>query len=61
MTDKYIRKILEANVYEVAEQSALETAPNLSDRLGRKVLLKREDTQSVFSFKLRGAFNKIQS
>ncbi|MFT7247063.1 MAG: threonine dehydratase [Candidatus Azotimanducaceae bacterium] len=61
MTDKYIRKILEASVYEVAEQSALEVAPNLSDRLGRKVLLKREDTQSVFSFKLRGAFNKIQS
>jgi threonine dehydratase len=61
MTDKYIRKILEASVYEVAEESALQKAPLLSDRLGRDILLKREDTQSVFSFKLRGAFNKIRS
>ncbi|MFT7305704.1 MAG: threonine dehydratase [Candidatus Azotimanducaceae bacterium] len=61
MTDKYIRKILEANVYEVAQESALEVAPKLSEKIGRKLLLKREDTQSIFSFKLRGAFNKIQS
>lgn len=61
MTDKYIKKILEANVYEVAEESPLEIAPKLSERIGRSLLLKREDTQAVFSFKLRGAFNKIQS
>lgn len=61
MTDKYIRKILEASVYEVAKETRLEKASLLSDRLGCDVLLKREDTQSVFSFKLRGAFNKIRS
>ncbi|MFN3235510.1 MAG: threonine ammonia-lyase, biosynthetic [Pseudomonadales bacterium] len=60
MTDKYIRKILEANVYEVAEQTDLDHAPNLSRRLNRKVLLKREDQQPVFSFKVRGAYNKIR-
>ena len=59
MSEKYIRKILEANVYEVAEQSGLDLANNLSRRLGVDVLLKREDQQSVFSFKLRGAYNKI--
>lgn len=59
MSDKYIRKILEANVYEVADQTALDHAPNLSNRLGADILLKREDQQSVFSFKLRGAYNKI--
>jgi threonine dehydratase len=61
MTDKYIRKILEASVYEVAKETSLEKATLLTDRLGRDVLLKREDTQSVFSFKLRGAFNKIRA
>ena len=59
MSDKYIRKILEANVYEAADQTALDHAPNLSNRLGADILLKREDQQSVFSFKLRGAYNKI--
>ncbi len=61
MTDKYIRKILEANVYEVAEQTDLDYAPNLSRRLKRDIYLKREDQQSVFSFKLRGAYNKIRN
>lgn len=46
-------------VYDVARVSALEEAPKLSQRLGNRVLLKREDTQSVHSFKLRGAYNKI--
>lgn len=59
-SDKYIRKILEANVYEVAEQTSLERAENLSRRFDADILLKREDQQSVFSFKLRGAYNKIR-
>jgi hypothetical protein len=48
-----------ARVYDVAVESALEPAKNLSRRLHNKVLLKREDQQAVFSFKLRGAYNKM--
>jgi threonine dehydratase len=59
MVTRYIKKILEANVYDVARQSPLESATNLSDRLHNQVFLKREDLQPVFSFKLRGAYNKI--
>jgi threonine dehydratase len=55
----YLQKILTAQVYDVAVETALEPARNLSKRLGNKVLLKREDTQPVFSFKLRGAYNKM--
>ena len=55
----YLKKILNAKVYDVATESALETAKNLSRRLHNKVLLKREDQQAVFSFKLRGAYNKM--
>ena len=55
----YLQKILNARVYDVAIESALEPARTLSKRLGNQVLLKREDTQAVFSFKLRGAFNKM--
>ncbi len=57
--NKYIEKILSARVYDVATESPLDDAPLLSRRLGARVLLKREDLQSVFSFKLRGAYNKI--
>ena len=57
--DRYIDKILDAHVYEVARETPLETAPRLSARLANHVLLKREDLQQIFSFKLRGAFNKI--
>ena len=57
--DKYVKKILEANVYDVADQTPLDSANNLSARLGVTVLLKREDLQPVFSFKVRGAYNKI--
>jgi threonine dehydratase len=57
--DSYLQRILRARVYEVAEQTALDYAPRLSRRLGNKVLLKREDQQPVFSFKLRGAYNKM--
>jgi threonine dehydratase len=59
MTTKYIEKILAARVYDVAIETPLEVARNLSKRLDNQVLLKREDLQSVFSFKLRGAYNRI--
>ncbi|MFC5741514.1 threonine ammonia-lyase, biosynthetic [Dyella tabacisoli] len=54
-----LRRTLAARVYEVARETALEHAPLLSARLGNRVLLKREDQQPVFSFKLRGAYNKM--
>ncbi|HTW37864.1 MAG TPA: threonine ammonia-lyase, biosynthetic [Steroidobacteraceae bacterium] len=59
MASPYIERILKARVYDVAIESPLELAPRLSQRLGVRVLLKREDLQPVFSFKLRGAYNKI--
>ena len=55
----YLKRILNARVYDVAIESPLELAPNLSARTGNTVLLKREDMQPVFSFKLRGAYNKM--
>jgi threonine dehydratase len=55
----YIERILKARVYDVAIESPLEEARRLSRRLGNRVLLKREDLQSVFSFKVRGAYNRI--
>ena len=55
----YLQKILTAKVYDVAIESPLDFAPTLSRRLGNRVLLKREDQQPVFSFKLRGAYNKM--
>jgi threonine dehydratase len=55
----YLVQILTARVYDVAQETPLEVAPNLSTRLNNRLLLKREDMQSVFSFKLRGAYNKM--
>jgi threonine dehydratase len=55
----YLERILKARVYDVALQTPLELAPGLSRRLGNRLLLKREDLQPVFSFKLRGAYNKM--
>jgi threonine dehydratase len=55
----YLQKILTAKVYDVAIESPLDPAPMLSRRIGNRVLLKREDQQPVFSFKLRGAYNKM--
>ena len=55
----YLKKILTARVYDVARESELDYARALSTRLGNQVYLKREDNQTVFSFKLRGAFNKM--
>ena len=59
MASPYIERILKARVYDVAIESPLELAARLSRRLGNRVLLKREDLQPVFSFKLRGAYNRI--
>jgi threonine dehydratase len=57
--DDYLERVLKARVYDVALQTPLELAPGLSRRLGNRLLLKREDLQPVFSFKLRGAYNKM--
>ncbi|MBI1887634.1 MAG: threonine ammonia-lyase, biosynthetic [Nitrosomonadales bacterium] len=57
--DGYLKRILNARVYDVAIETPLEFAPNLSARTGNTLLLKREDMQPVFSFKLRGAYNKM--
>ena len=55
----YFEKILQAKVYEVAKKTPLEKAHNLSNTLNNEVFLKREDLQDVFSFKIRGAYNKM--
>ena len=59
MPGQYIRKILEARVYDVAVETPLHPAPFLSERLKNSILVKREDLQPVFSFKIRGAYNNI--
>ena len=59
MPHRYIRKILEARVYDVAIETPIDEARFLSQRLDNRVLLKREDLQPVFSFKIRGAYNKL--
>ncbi len=59
MNPDYLDEILKAQVYDVAVETPLEYAPRLSDRVGNKVSIKREDLQPVFSFKLRGAYNKL--
>jgi threonine dehydratase len=59
MSFDYLERILTARVYDVAQETPLEVAPNLSARLHNRLLLKREDMQPVFSFKLRGAYNKM--
>jgi threonine dehydratase len=59
MDSEYIEKILCARVYDVAAETSLDLAPLLSKRLNNTIFLKREDQQPVFSFKLRGAYNKI--
>jgi len=59
MHPDYLEKTLNARVYDVAIETPLELAPNISARTANRVLLKREDMQPVFSFKLRGAYNKM--
>jgi threonine dehydratase len=59
MSNRYLKMILNARVYDVARETPLDPASGLSQRLGNRLWLKREDLQPVFSFKLRGAYNKI--
>lgn len=59
MLEDYVKKILTSRVYDVAVETPLQPARQLSERLNNQILLKREDLQPVFSFKIRGAYNKI--
>lgn len=61
MTQQYIKKILDARIYDLVDETPLEPARIMSKRLANKILLKREDLQPVFSFKIRGAYNKLLS
>ena len=59
MTIDYLQKILTARVYDVAKETAIKSMPILSKQFENQIFLKREDLQPVFSFKLRGAYNKM--
>ena len=59
MPHTYIKRILDARIYDLAVETPLDLAPLLSMRTGNQVLIKREDLQPVFSFKVRGAYNKL--
>lgn len=59
MLEQYVKKILTSRVYDVAVETPLQPARQLSERLRNEILLKREDLQPVFSFKVRGAYNKL--
>ena len=59
MPHTYIKRILDARIYDLAVETPLDEAPLISSRTGNRVLLKREDLQPVFSFKVRGAYNKL--
>ncbi len=59
MPDTYIKRILDARIYDVAIETPIDFAANLSTRFNNRILLKREDLQPVFSFKIRGAYNKL--
>lgn len=60
-TPDYLERILTARVYDVAVETHLDAMPNLAERIGNRVLIKREDMQPVFTYKLRGAYNKLAS
>ena len=60
MPQDYVQKILDADIYDLVVKTPIDRAPILSQRLNNRVLLKREDLQPVFSFKLRGAYNKLR-
>src|SRR3990167_5780720 len=59
MLEQYVKMILTSRVYDVAVETPLQAASKLSERLGNQILLKREDLQPVYSFKIRGAYNKL--
>jgi len=56
---KYIKRILSAKVYDVARETPIDQLPFLSEQFGNQIFAKREDLQSIYSFKLRGAYNRI--
>ncbi|HWK59775.1 MAG TPA: pyridoxal-phosphate dependent enzyme, partial [Eoetvoesiella sp.] len=58
---EYLRQILTARIYDIARETELDPARGLSARLGNPVFFKREDNQPVFSFKVRGAYNKMRN
>lgn len=60
MPESYVKKILDARIYDVARETPLDEAPLISERIINNVLIKREDLQPVFSFKIRGAYNKLR-
>ncbi|MFT5260299.1 MAG: threonine dehydratase [Saprospiraceae bacterium] len=60
MKDTYLKRIISAKVYDVAQQTDLERAQGLSERLGNNIFLKREDQQPIFCYKIRGAYNKMR-
>jgi len=59
MPESYIRRILNANIYDLVSETQVDEAPKLSQRFGNRISIKREDLQSVFSFKIRGAYNRM--
>jgi threonine dehydratase len=59
MPESYIKRILDARIYDLAVETPLDKAKRISERLGNTVMLKREDLQPVFSFKIRGAYNRL--
>jgi len=59
MPQSYIKRILNARIYDLAVETPLDPAHGLSERTGNQILIKREDLQPVFSFKIRGAYNKL--
>ena len=59
MLENYVKKILSSKVYDLAIETPLSHAPRLSNRFDTQIWLKREDMQSVFSFKIRGAYNRM--
>lgn len=60
MPESYVKRILDARIYDVARETQLDEAPLISARINNNVLIKREDLQPVFSFKIRGAYNKLR-
>lgn len=60
MPETYIKRILDARIYDLAVETPLDDMPLMTDRLGNRILLKREDLQPVFSFKIRGAYNRLR-
>ena len=60
MPTTYVKKILDARIYDLVIETPIDKAPLLSQRMNNEILLKREDLQPVFSFKLRGAYNKLR-